>query len=169
MSGGVRRRLASLESKARLAGPTELDRRLERQFERDAAKRGPEWVRHVEEVRERFCQARRAAEDAGRALITDRAVRVAAEEFQAVRHEGRPVWPPEFRKIYLEDPEAQPLHDCEECGLDIPNRPGKNTYKGGQRVVVRPFYRYFDSCPACGGRVGYEAHYRAQHEARGAS
>jgi hypothetical protein len=165
----LHKRIEQLENRARVA-PSELDRRLEQQFERDAAKFGPAWVKDVEEASERFGRAFEAAKAAGRDPVTDRAVQLAGEEFMEVRHENRPAWPPELRKIYLEDPEAQPLHDCADCGLSIPCRPGRNTHgPNGPIAVIRPFYRYFDSCPACGGRVGYGAHYLAQHEASGAS
>ncbi len=163
------KRLESLEIKARVE-PTELDQRIERQFERDAAKFGPEWVKNVEEVSERFGRAIEEAKAAGRDPVMDRAVQLAGDEFTEVRHENRPPWLPQLRRIYAEDPEAEPLHDCADCGLSIPLRPGRNAHgPNGPVAVIRRPYRYFDSCPACGGDVGYEAHYRAQREARGAS
>jgi hypothetical protein len=57
---------------------------------------------------------------------------------------------PEVARVYAEHPDASPLHDCEDCGLGIPCR-------GGSKDA--PFYRWFDACPNCGGRVGYCAYF----------
>ena len=60
--------------------------------------------------------------------------------------------PSELVQVYLDDPDALPLHDCEDCGLRIPVRPGRQCGNDSQAA-----HRYFDHCPACGGRVGWYA------------
>lgn len=57
--------------------------------------------------------------------------------------------PAELVKVYLDDPEATPLHDCETCGIAIPIRP--NRLRG---MEDEPEEVYFSSCPVCGGRTG---------------
>jgi hypothetical protein len=54
--------------------------------------------------------------------------------------------------IYLSDSEAEPLHDCEECGVPIP-------VKAGRRAGHEPSCDrvYFTACPQCGGRTGPHA------------
>ena len=54
--------------------------------------------------------------------------------------------------IYLEDPHAQPEHDCADCGYEVP------------LTHARPFAQppitgkvYFACCPLCGGTVGSQA------------
>ena len=59
--------------------------------------------------------------------------------------------PPEVAEVYLNH-QALPLHDCEDCGFRVPVTPGE--YKG------RPAQRHFEACPLCGGRTGYEAHFK---------
>jgi hypothetical protein len=61
--------------------------------------------------------------------------------------------PPELIQVYLSDPEAMPLHDCEDCGLVVPVRPGKGCDGDGEPERV-----YFPTCPCCGGRTGLYAH-----------
>jgi|GEM_PF-3360990 len=53
-------------------------------------------------------------------------------------------------EVYLLDPEAMPLHDCERCGLAIPVRPSRLYGDDGDPEQV-----YFPACPACGGRTGW--------------
>jgi hypothetical protein len=69
---------------------------------------------------------------------------------------GQAAWPhaipPALAQAYLAEPEASPLHDCEDCGLDIPIVACRDY--GGK---VEPARTLFASCPACGGRVGYYA------------
>ena len=48
--------------------------------------------------------------------------------------------PPAVCEVYLNDPAALPLHDCEDCGYKVP-------------------HSYFERCPLCGGRVGWYAFY----------
>lgn len=57
--------------------------------------------------------------------------------------------PPELVQVYLDDPEAVPLHDCESCGVAIPVRP--NRIDG---LEAEPEQTYFPTCPICGGRTG---------------
>jgi hypothetical protein len=60
--------------------------------------------------------------------------------------------------VYLADPKPLPLHDCENCGLEVPIRPG---WQKGDHT--EPAKAYFESCPVCGGRVGYCARWHKQH------
>jgi hypothetical protein len=60
--------------------------------------------------------------------------------------------PQELVEVYLRDQEAEPLHDCEECGLPVPVRCGRRI---GREPVAEQ--EYFPSCPSCGGRTGRHA------------
>ena len=72
-----------------------------------------------------------------------------------VEIEGRPL-PSRFDNdlvaVYLSDPEAEPLYDCEECGLAVPVRVGR---RGGHEPTCDRVY--FAACPDCGGRTGERA------------
>lgn len=57
--------------------------------------------------------------------------------------------PAELVKVYLADPEAVPLHECETCGISIPVRP--NRFRG---MEDEPEETYFSTCPVCSGRTG---------------
>jgi hypothetical protein len=67
----------------------------------------------------------------------------------------------ELVDVYLKDPEALPLHDCEDCGLPIPVRPSRQ-----QGFEGEPEHVYFERCPACGGRTGWYRYWarRAEHD-----
>jgi len=56
--------------------------------------------------------------------------------------------------VYLEDSEAEPLHDCERCGLTVPVRAARRC--GHEATVERV---YFPQCPHCGGRTGRHAYW----------
>ncbi len=60
--------------------------------------------------------------------------------------------PPALIQVYLTDPEAMPLHDCADCGLAVPVRPGRlyACVETAERV-------YFPLCPACGAPTGHFA------------
>ena len=72
--------------------------------------------------------------------------------------EGRPLpaddVPGELVEVYLRDDEAEPLHDCERCGLHVPVRVSRRC--GHEASVDRV---YFPSCPRCGGRTGRFAYW----------
>src|SRR3954469_12034308 len=53
--------------------------------------------------------------------------------------------PVELIQVYLDDPEAVPLHDCAWCGLAIPVHPGWRGYEG------EPERAFFPTCPCCSG------------------
>ena len=53
-------------------------------------------------------------------------------------------------QLYLDDPEARPLHECEGCGLLIPIRPAR---RRGAAIV--PMGACFSHCPKCGGKTGW--------------
>jgi len=57
--------------------------------------------------------------------------------------------PPELIEVYLSDPEAMPLDDCQNCGLAVPVRPNRLHGLEGD-----PEQRYFPQCPVCGGVTG---------------
>jgi hypothetical protein len=61
--------------------------------------------------------------------------------------------------VYLNDPEAVPLYDCESCGLAIPVRPSRIYGLDGDPDEV-----YFTSCPACGARTGLFMHFTRRYE-----
>lgn len=54
--------------------------------------------------------------------------------------------------VYLIDSEAEPLYDCEACGLPVPVRAGRRS--GHEPTCDRV---YFAACPHCGGRTGEHA------------
>lgn len=62
-------------------------------------------------------------------------------------------------RIYLSDPEAIPLHDCETCGIAIPVRPNRLNGMEGE-----PEQLYFPACPVCGGRTGWFLYWARQAE-----
>ena len=64
------------------------------------------------------------------------------------------VLPAELIEIYLTDDEAEPLHDCERCGLPVPVHAGRHC--GHEATVER---EYFPACPCCGGRTGRYAYW----------
>jgi hypothetical protein len=67
-----------------------------------------------------------------------------------VDHPPLPVeLPRELLEVFLRDHEAEPLHDCEECGLPVPVRCGRRV---GHEPVAE--WEYFPACPNCGGRTG---------------
>jgi hypothetical protein len=57
--------------------------------------------------------------------------------------------PRELVEVYLTDDDAEPLHDCEACGLAVPVRCGRRV---GHEPVAE--HVYFPACPQCGGRTG---------------
>lgn len=57
-------------------------------------------------------------------------------------------------EVYLRDDDAEPLHDCERCGLAVPVRAGRRC--GHEAAVER---EYFPACPKCGGRTGRFAYW----------
>src|SRR3954447_2259777 len=60
--------------------------------------------------------------------------------------------PDDLFAVYLADAEAEPLHDCERCGLPVPVRVARRT--GHEPTCDR---EYFTACPHCGGRTGRHA------------
>lgn len=74
-----------------------------------------------------------------------------------VEADGRPLpgdLPGELVAVYLEDADAEPLYDCERCGLPVPVRAGRRC--GHEAAVDRV---YFAACPCCGGRTGRHAYW----------
>ena len=71
--------------------------------------------------------------------------------------DGRPLpasLPGELVDVYLLDDDAEPLHDCERCGVPVPVRAGRHC--GHEAAVERA---YFPACPCCGGRTGRHAYW----------
>jgi len=66
--------------------------------------------------------------------------------------------PPEVATIYLTDPAAHPVSDCEDCGYSVPMRP--EWWRGGTPMEHVPSIVYFPSCPLCNGPTGVRAYYR---------
>ena len=62
--------------------------------------------------------------------------------------------PEELVEVYLDDSEAEPLHDCERCGLTVPVRAHRRC---GHEATVE--HVYFPECPHCGGRTGRHAYW----------
>src|SRR4051812_28046908 len=56
-------------------------------------------------------------------------------------------------EVYLNDPEALPLHDCARCGLTVPIRPSRFAYDAEPQRV------YFPECPVCTGPTGLYAYW----------
>lgn len=52
-------------------------------------------------------------------------------------------------RTYLIDPEAAPLHECEQCGVAIPVRPNRSADPEDEPELV-----YFNQCPVCHSRTG---------------
>ncbi|WP_439622791.1 hypothetical protein [Gemmata sp.] len=74
-----------------------------------------------------------------------------------IQRDQRPVpdvLPAELIEIYLTDDGAEPLHDCERCGLPVPVHAGRHC--GHEATVERV---YFPTCPHCGGRTGRFAYW----------
>jgi hypothetical protein len=67
--------------------------------------------------------------------------------------------PDEIINVYLSDPEAAPVHDCEGCGMAIPVRPSRLDGLDGEPDRV-----YFATCPACGARTGLFMYFSRQFE-----
>jgi hypothetical protein len=77
-----------------------------------------------------------------------------------IETDGRPLpaaLPRELVEVYLADDDAEPLHDCERCGLPVPVRAGRRC--GHEAAVER---EYFPACPCCGGRTGRHAYWAAR-------
>lgn len=76
--------------------------------------------------------------------------------------EGRPLpdeLPEELVNVYLSDDDAEPLFDCEHCGMPVPVRAARRC--GHEAAVDRV---YFTTCPCCGGRTGRHAYWSRQAE-----
>ena len=72
-----------------------------------------------------------------------------------VEIEDRPLpaaLPEDLFAVYLSDAEAEPLYDCEQCGLPVPVRAGRRS--GHEPTCDRVYYSV---CPYCGGRTGPHA------------
>jgi hypothetical protein len=67
-----------------------------------------------------------------------------------IRPEVALAMPPVVAEVYFQDPNALPLHECEDCGYRLP-------------------LRYFQACPLCGGRVGWYAFRRKLEETQRAA
>ena len=73
--------------------------------------------------------------------------------------------PAELIDVYFRDDRAQPQHDCEDCGLEIPIRPPvvddrsfglDHVFRGAAEKEIR----YFPRCPHCGGATGQQAYWK---------
>ncbi len=68
--------------------------------------------------------------------------------------------PSEVVEVYLKDDDAEPLHDCEKCGLAVPVRVARR--HGHEAAIER---EYFPTCPCCGGRTGRHAYWSCRTRA----
>jgi hypothetical protein len=97
-----------------------------------------------------------------RELLTDpraggRGLRALVALLDADPRDLPPALPTELVEVYLDDDEAEPLHDCERCGLPVPVHAGRRC--GHEASVDR---EYFPTCPHCGGRTGRYAFWSAR-------
>jgi hypothetical protein len=69
--------------------------------------------------------------------------------------------PRELVQVYLDDPDAEPLHDCARCGVAVPVHPAPRGAGGAE-------FAYFRLCPVCGGRTGLYAYWATSPAARAA-
>jgi hypothetical protein len=71
--------------------------------------------------------------------------------------------PPELIDVYLRDERAQPQHDCEDCGLQVPICPSVIDDRSFVRCVFRGVaeeeIRYFPRSPHCGGETAQGANW----------
>jgi len=65
--------------------------------------------------------------------------------------------PGDVIEVYLDDDDAEPLYDCEACGLAVPVRA---TRRCGHEAAVERVY--FPTCPCCGGKTGRFAYWSRQ-------
>src|SRR5215207_2123654 len=96
-----------------------------------------------------------------RALLTDprlggRGLRALIALLEADPRPLPKALPVELVEVYLRDDEAEPLHDCESCGLPVPVHAGRRC---GHEASVD--HEYFPNCPHCGGRTGRYAFWSA--------
>jgi hypothetical protein len=61
--------------------------------------------------------------------------------------------PAEVAEVYINSPEARPLHECEDCGYAVPYQ-----HANPLAVPPAPVRIHFERCPLCGGKVGYWAY-----------
>lgn len=167
MSTNINRRLADLESmlpdaseQAAIHEQEEADRQRElalwqELFETMSAD-------HVELVLQE-ATAQYLALEAGRtpallSALTQQAFNQVHTHFYQRQYQRlrRLALPPAIAAAYLEHPDASPLHDCEQCGTAVP-------ILTGRAQPYRPVRRLFDTCPACGGRVGYAAFHHSMY------
>jgi hypothetical protein len=57
--------------------------------------------------------------------------------------------PIDLVEVYMNDDDAEPFHDCEQCGFVVPVRVARRI--GHEPTAERV---YFPECPNCGGRTG---------------
>jgi len=69
--------------------------------------------------------------------------------------------PVDLVEVYLNDDDAEPMHDCEDCGFVVPVRVSRRI--GHEAVVERDYY---PTCPNCGGRTGRFAYWSKRGQKR---
>jgi hypothetical protein len=72
--------------------------------------------------------------------------------------------PPAVAQVYLDDSGLVAIHDCEDCGYEVPIG-----YAEPQASPPKPVRIYFDRCPLCGGKTGYYAFYQRNARLKKAS
>ena len=58
--------------------------------------------------------------------------------------------PDSLIQVYLDDPDAMPLHNCSVCDIAIPIRPDFRELDDVPQKI------YFPECPCCGGPTGLQ-------------
>ncbi len=115
-----------------------------------------DWHRAVALLLEAIDPARRAAvaERLGNWTLGGRGLRDWVRQLQHAAPALPDRLPPPLVQIYLDDADAEPRHDCAECGLAVPVRPGiHREARDGIEL------EYFPTCPVCGGPTGLYAYW----------
>src|SRR5215467_11866695 len=109
--------------------------------------------RHARIVREEVLGGRQATDEGPRySKLTINALRYIYRHLS----DGTPLALPfSVAAVYLEDPDVVAIHDCEDCGYQVPVCCAEPL-----ATPPKPGCRYFERCPLCGGRVGYAAFHR---------
>jgi hypothetical protein len=113
----------------------------------------PEHREHIEEIERSYDETMESGgtiRDAVRAMQTSNLHRTFMD---LTMSHGPAVLPRHVAEVYLNDPNASPLHDCDTCGYQVPIRPGDSR---------NPAKSYFERCPleGCDGATGWYAYYQ---------
>jgi len=109
--------------------------------------------RHARIVRQEVLDGRQAIDEGPRySKLTINALRYVYRHLS----DGTPLALPfSVAAVYLDDPDVVAIHDCEDCGYQVPV-----CCPEPLATPPKPGCRYFERCPLCGGRVGYAVFHR---------